>query len=90
VAPDGRAAAEIDLLPSLPSAWPAGSARGLRARGGVEVAELSWAGGRLTRIELVSKTGGSIRLRHGNAQVTLATNAGERIALGPGLNRIRP
>ncbi|SEL37553.1 alpha-L-fucosidase 2 [Roseateles sp. YR242] len=42
---------EIHLLPALPSAWPEGEARGLRARPGVEV-DLRWQAGQLSRAVL--------------------------------------
>ncbi|PRY59050.1 glycosyl hydrolase family 95 catalytic domain-containing protein [Glycomyces artemisiae] len=44
----------IELLPALPSAWPDGEVRGLRARGGVTVERLAWRGGRASAVELVS------------------------------------
>ncbi|THV28042.1 glycosyl hydrolase family 95 catalytic domain-containing protein [Glycomyces paridis] len=42
----------VELLPALPSAWPEGEVRGLRARGGVTVASLAWRDGRVAEVAL--------------------------------------
>lgn len=52
---------EIALLPALPSAWPSGRAKGLRARGGFEL-DLEWADGALVRCELQASKAGPCRI----------------------------
>jgi alpha-L-fucosidase 2 len=85
----GKASSEIDLLPALPSAWPSGSVRGLRARGGFELAELLWAGKVLGRVTVHSPFGGSVRVRYGAKVVDLAMRPGERVTLDTQLERLR-
>jgi len=53
----------LHLLPALPSAWPTGTATGLRARGGFEVVALRWEQGRLASLTVRSALGGNLRLR---------------------------
>ena len=46
-------AGEIELLPALPKAWPAGKVTGLRARGGFTV-DVEWAAGKVTNYRIFS------------------------------------
>ncbi len=58
----------IHLLPALPSAWPNGSVRGLRARGGFEI-EMSWKDGKLTAAKLRNAVPGrKAILRYGESE----------------------
>lgn len=57
----------LHLLPALPDVWPTGSLSGLRARGGFEVVNMEWNGGKLTKVAVKSNLGGNLRLRVPNA-----------------------
>jgi alpha-L-fucosidase 2 len=66
----------IDLLPALPSAWPNGSIRGLRARGGFEI-DLTWKQGKLTEAVIRSAKGTAARIRHNGKTYPLNMKPGE-------------
>jgi hypothetical protein len=70
----------VYLLPALPREWPAGSARGLRARGGFEV-DCAWRDGRLTEATIHSKRGGACRVVCPAKIIALETKAGRNYRL---------
>jgi alpha-L-fucosidase 2 len=71
---------EVELLPSLPDAWPAGSVKGLRARGGLEV-DISWSGGKLKQATLKSSTSQTATVRYGARVVKLDLKRGKAVKL---------
>jgi alpha-L-fucosidase 2 len=73
-------AGEVHLLPALPDAWPAGSVRGLCARGGFAV-DMMWRESRLTTATILSRLGGLCRVRYGERIITLKTQKGRTYKL---------
>ena len=69
---------EIELLPALPRAWPTGSVRGLRARGGFEI-DISWRDGALLGAQLRGQ--GEARLRYRDKTHRVRVGAGRRHSL---------
>ncbi|EMI55725.1 glycoside hydrolase family 95 protein [Rhodopirellula sallentina] len=67
----------LHLLPALPAAWPDGSVRGLRARGGFEV-DLAWEDGELTDVHLRSRGGEIVNVRYRDRTETMKIGAGDR------------
>jgi alpha-L-fucosidase 2 len=75
-------AGEIELIPALPKAWPTGSVKGLRARGGFTV-DIEWKDGMLASSRIRSTNGTACSVRYGGKTVPLNLTPGGVI----GLNR---
>jgi alpha-L-fucosidase 2 len=55
-------AGEIVLLPALPTEWPNGSAKGLRARGGFTL-DLTWKNGKVTDYRINAPTPREVKVK---------------------------
>jgi alpha-L-fucosidase 2 len=70
----------VSLLPALPSAWPQGRVRGLRARGGVTV-DIAWRNGALREAVLTSDHDRTAIVRSGEKQATVSLRPGRTVRL---------
>ncbi|MBD2871400.1 glycoside hydrolase family 95 protein [Paenibacillus arenilitoris] len=73
-------AGELHLLPALPDAWRAGSFKGLRAKGGVEV-DAAWEDGKLTGATIKAHAAGRTTVRFGERTVPLDLAPGRVYAI---------
>jgi alpha-L-fucosidase 2 len=65
----------VHLLPALPSAWPAGSLSGVRARGDLEL-DLAWFEGRLTAARIRSGARRTVAVHYRGSVVPAAIEPG--------------
>ncbi|MBX2921068.1 MAG: glycoside hydrolase family 95 protein [Chitinophagaceae bacterium] len=54
---------ELHILPALPDAWPSGSIKGLRARGGYGV-DIQWEKGALQMLGIQAAEAGAVKIRY--------------------------
>ena len=52
----------VELLPALPKAWPSGSVKGLRARGGWTV-DFAWKDSIVTECTIRASVGGNLKMK---------------------------
>lgn len=78
---------EIDLLPALPSAWPTGFVKGLRARRNIEV-DLEWKNGRLITAKLLTFSPGTITLYYASHSRKIILKANHVLQLDSSLQVI--
>jgi alpha-L-fucosidase 2 len=73
---------KIVLLPALPDAWSSkGTVKGLRCRGDVEIAELTWKDGKPETVLLKANSRGKVTVCFGGETKTIKTKPGKSYSL---------
>jgi alpha-L-fucosidase 2 len=65
----------LDFLPAVPKAWPDGSVRGLKARGGYTV-DLEWKAGKLVSATVLPQATGRVTVRYAGKSTDVNVRAG--------------
>ena len=73
---------EVILLPALPSAWPEGSVKGLRARGGF-IVDIIWKEGKLIESRITATQSRKLLAHWGGKTWKHTLKAGESVTLKP-------
>ena len=73
----------VHLLPALPDVWSKGEVKGLKARGGDEITDMTWSDGKLSSVTVKSTLGGNLRLR---SSVSLYDSDGKQLTRAKGVN----
>ena len=80
-------AGEINLLPALPSKYPDGYVKGLRARGACSV-DIEWKEGKLKKARIKSDRGGSYIIRYGEKTRNITLEPGQTFICNDKLDNI--
>lgn len=70
----------IQLLPALPSAWNNGRVSGLVARGNF-VVDMEWAGGKLKKAQVISRSGAPCKVRYAGKTVDVPVKKGQKVSI---------
>jgi len=78
---------EIDLIPAIPAAWPTGSVKGLRARGGFTV-DIEWKDGKVTQAQIHSTGGTLCKVRAGDKTANFTLKPSQTITVNGDLKSL--